>query len=213
MREMLSKLSAMFGKETTPDDRNHLIVGLGNPGREYRDTRHNVGFMAVDRFCEMQGVRLGKVKFQAIIGETRIGVEKVILAKPQTFMNLSGNAVASVVRFYKIALENVLVVHDDLDLPFGTLRLRPGGGAGGQKGLQSTIDRLGTQQFPRMRIGIGRPSGQMDAAAYVLQKFGSADQEELDMILRRAAEAIEIFVREGLDSAMNRFNGAGENGT
>lgn len=213
MREMLSKLSAMFGKETTPDDRNYLIVGLGNPGREYRDTRHNVGFMAVDRFCEMQGVRLGKVKFQAIIGETRIGVEKVILAKPQTFMNLSGNAVASVVRFYKIALENVLVVHDDLDLPFGTLRLRPGGGAGGQKGLQSTIDRLGTQQFPRMRIGIGRPSGQMDAAAYVLQKFGSADQEELDMILRRAAEAIEIFVREGLDSAMNRFNGAGENGT
>ncbi|MDX9864187.1 MAG: aminoacyl-tRNA hydrolase [Anaerolineaceae bacterium] len=210
---MLSKLSAMFGKETTPDDRNYLIVGLGNPGREYRDTRHNVGFMAVDRFCEMQGVRLGKVKFQAIIGETRIGVEKVILAKPQTFMNLSGNAVASVVRFYKIALENVLVVHDDLDLPFGTLRLRPGGGAGGQKGLQSTIDRLGTQQFPRMRIGIGRPSGQMDAAAYVLQKFGSADQEELDMILRRAAEAIEIFVREGLDSAMNRFNGAGENGT
>ncbi len=213
MREMLSKLSAMFGKETTPDDRNYLIVGLGNPGREYRDTRHNVGFMAVDRFCEMQGVRLGKVKFQAIIGETRIGAAKVILAKPQTFMNLSGNAVASVVRFYKIVLENVLVVHDDLDLPFGTLRLRPGGGAGGQKGLQSTIDRLGTQQFPRMRIGIGRPSGQMDAAAYVLQKFGSADQEELDMILRRAAEAIEIFVREGLDSAMNRFNGAGENGT
>ena len=190
-----------------------MIVGLGNPGREYRDTRHNVGFMAVDRFCEMQGVRLGKVKFQAIIGETRIGAAKVILAKPQTFMNLSGNAVASVVRFYKIVLENVLVVHDDLDLPFGTLRLRPGGGAGGQKGLQSTIDRLGTQQFPRMRIGIGRPSGQMDAAAYVLQKFGSADQEELDMILRRAAEAIEIFVREGLDSAMNRFNGAGENGT
>ena len=203
----------MFRKDTGADERNYLIVGLGNPGRDYRDTRHNVGFMAVDRFCEMQGARLGKVKFQAIIGEMRIGTAKVILAKPQTFMNLSGNAVASIVRFYKIPLEQILVIHDDLDLPFGTLRLRPGGGAGGQKGLKSTIDRLGTQQFPRMRIGIGRPPGQMDAAAYVLQKFGSADQVELDFILRRAVEAIEAFVRDGLDSAMNQFNGAGDNGT
>jgi PTH1 family peptidyl-tRNA hydrolase len=209
---MLSKLFDMFRKDTGTDDRNYLIVGLGNPGRDYRDTRHNVGFMAIDRFCEIQGARLGKVKFQAIIGETRIGGAKVILAKPQTFMNLSGNAVASIVRFYKIPLEQILVIHDDLDLPFGTVRLRPGGGAGGQKGLKSTIDRLGTQQFPRMRIGIGRPPGQMDAAAYVLQKFGSADQEELDFILRRAVEAIEVFVRNGLDPAMNQFNGAGENG-
>jgi len=209
---MLSKLSAMFRKENPSDDRNYLIVGLGNPGREYRDTRHNVGFMTIDHFCEKQGARLGKVKFQAIIGETRVGAAKVILAKPQTFMNLSGNAVASIVRFYKIPLEQLLVVHDDLDLPFGTVRLRPGGGAGGQKGLASTINRLGTQQFPRMRIGIGRPPGQMDAAAYVLQKFGGADQEELDFILRRAGEAIEVFVRDGLDAAMNQFNGTGGNG-
>ena len=202
----------MFRKDTGPDARNYLIVGLGNPGREYRDTRHNVGFKAVDRFCEMQGARLGKVKFKAIIGEIRIGGAKVVLAKPQTFMNLSGNAVASIVRFYRIPMENVLVVHDDLDLPFGTVRLRPGGGAGGQKGLKSTIERLGTQQFPRMRIGIGRPPGQMDAAAYVLQKFGRADQEELDFILRRAGEAMEVFVKEGLDKAMNQYNGAGGNG-
>jgi len=202
----------MFRKDTGPDARNYLIVGLGNPGREYRDTRHNVGFMAVDHFCEMQDARLGKVKFKAIIGETRIGQAKVILAKPQTFMNLSGNAVASIVRFYKIPLGNILVVHDDLDLPFATVRLRPGGGAGGQKGLKSTIERLGTQQFPRMRIGIGRPPGQMDAAAYVLQKFGRADQEELDFILRRAGEAMEVFVNEGLDKAMNQYNGAGGNG-
>lgn len=202
----------MFRKDTGPDARNYLIVGLGNPGREYRDTRHNVGFMAVDHFCEMQDARLGKVKFKAIIGETRIGPAKVILAKPQTFMNLSGNAVASIVRFYKIPLGNILVVHDDLDLPFATVRLRPGGGAGGQKGLKSTIERLGTQQFPRMRIGIGRPPGQMDAAAYVLQKFGRADQEELDFILRRAGEAMEVFVNEGLDKAMNQYNGAGGNG-
>ena len=202
----------MFRKNTGPDEKNYLVVGFGNPGRDYRDTRHNVGFMAVDRFCEMQGARLGKVKFQAIIGETRVGAAKVILAKPQTFMNLSGNAVASIVRFYKIPMEQILVVHDDLDLPFGTLRLRPGGGAGGQKGLKSTIDRLGTQQFPRLRIGIGRPPGQMDAAAYVLQRFGSAEQEELDFILRRAGEAIEVFVRDGLDPAMNQFNGVGGNG-
>ena len=202
----------MFRKDTGPDARNYLIVGLGNPGREYRDTRHNVGFMAVDHFCEMQDARLGKVKFKAIIGETRIGPAKVILAKPQTFMNLSGNAVASIVRFYKIPLGNILVVHDDLDLPFATVMLRPGGGAGGQKGLKSTIERLGTQQFPRMRIGIGRPPGQMDAAAYVLQKFGRADQEELDFILRRAGEAMEVFVNEGLDKAMNQYNGAGGNG-
>lgn len=198
--------------ETGFEAGNYLIVGLGNPGREYKETRHNVGFMAVDRFCEMKNVRLGKVKFKAIIGETRLGPARVILAKPQTYMNLSGNAIASIVRFYKIPLENIIVAHDDLDLPFGTLRLRPGGGAGGQKGLKSTIERLGTQQFPRMRIGIGRPPGQMDAAAYVLRRFGRTEQEELDFVLTRAAEAMEVFVKADLNIAMNQFNGAGNNG-
>ncbi|MCD4673459.1 MAG: aminoacyl-tRNA hydrolase [Anaerolineaceae bacterium] len=202
----------MFKKEFAPDSKTYLIVGLGNPGREYRNTRHNIGFMAVDRFCETHNVRLGKVKFKAIIGQARIGSARVIFAKPQTFMNRSGDSVAAIVRFYKIPIDQLLVVHDDLDLPYGSLRLRPGGGAGGQKGLGSIIERLGTQRFPRMRIGIGRPPGQMDAASYVLQNFGRADQEELDFILRRAEDAMQIFIKDGLEKAMNQFNGTGGNG-
>lgn len=199
-------------KDMEAEPNNYLIVGLGNPGREYRNTRHNVGFMAVDLFCESQNTSLGKVQFKALTGQVRTGEKRIVVAKPQTFMNRSGDAVAALVRFYKIPLENVLVVHDDLDLPFGVLRLRPGGGAGGQKGLGSTIEKLGTQQFPRMRIGIGRPPGQMDAAAYVLQDFGRQDQDELGFILRRAVEAMQVFVKDGLEQAMNQFNGGSDHG-
>ena len=134
------------------------MVGLGNPGREYRENRHNVGFMAVDALAGKLNARMGKVQFKAIIGQARLGEQKVILAKPQTFMNLSGQAISSLVRYYKVPLTNLLVMHDDLDLPLGTLRLRPGGGSAGQKGLGSTIQQLRTQQFPRLRIGIGRPT-------------------------------------------------------
>jgi PTH1 family peptidyl-tRNA hydrolase len=213
LREMLRKISDMlFRKDDASDAPTILIVGLGNPGREYRNTRHNIGFMAVDKFCEAHDVRLGKVQFKSLVGQIRLRQVRVILAKPQTFMNLSGEAVSALVRFYKIPLEQVLVVHDDLDLPYGTLRLRPGGGAGGQKGLGSIITKLGTQQFPRMRLGIGRPPGQMDPAGYVLQDFNRVEQEELVFTLRRAAEAMQVFVEEGLEKAMNRYNGAGENG-
>lgn len=201
-----------FEKENTLGAQTFLIVGLGNPGREYRNTRHNIGFMAVDRFCEEHNVRLGKVQFKALVGQMRLEQTRVILAKPQTFMNRSGDAVAALLRFYKIPLEQVLVVHDDLDLPFGSLRLRPGGGAGGQKGLGSIIEKVGTQQFPRMRMGIGRPPGQMDPAAYVLQDFNRSEQEELAFTLRRAAEAMQVFVGDGLEKAMNSFNGIGDNG-
>ncbi|MCF6277293.1 MAG: aminoacyl-tRNA hydrolase, partial [Anaerolineales bacterium] len=138
---------------------------------------------------------------------TRYGNAKLILAKPQTFMNRSGQAVQGLTHFYKLPLENLLLVHDDLDLPFGTLRLRPGGGAGGQKGVRSTIERLGTRDFPRLRMGIGRPPGRMDPAAYVLQNFAKADEQLLSETLARAADAVLAFIDEGLDAAMNRFNG------
>lgn len=189
---------------TTPP---FLLVGLGNPGREYRETRHNVGFMVIDRFAQEAGISLSRVQQKAIVGLGNVGDHKVLLAKPQTFMNLSGESVAALVRFYKIPLDQLIVVHDDLDLPFGTLRIRPDGGSAGQKGMQSIISRLGTQQFPRMRFGIGRPPGSKQGASYVLHSFSPEEKKELDYLLSRAADALKTFVVEGLEAAMNRFNG------
>ncbi len=188
----------------------YLIAGFGNPGREYMDTRHNIGFMAIDRICQKLDVFLGKLQANALTAQYKDEHHRIILAKPQTFMNLSGQAVNGLLRFYKIPVENLLVIHDDLDLPLGTLRIRPSGGSGGQKGLGSTIDRLGTQDFARLRLGIGRPPGRMDAADYVLQTFHANDRQMLDSVLDSAAEAALIFVREGLDAAMNRYNGSVE---
>ena len=188
-------------------DAPYLLVGLGNPGREYKDNRHNIGFMLIDRLCEKWGVRMSRMQNKALVASTNQGGRKILLAKPQTFMNLSGQAVAPLLKFYKVPLENLLVAHDDLDISFGTLRIRPGGGPGGQKGVGSIIQLLGTQQFPRLRLGIGRPPGQMDAAAYVLQDFGTGDQEVLKMVLDRAADAAVMFVEKGLNPAMNLYNG------
>ena len=185
----------------------YIIVGLGNPGREYRETRHNIGFMLIDRLAARLDGSLRRVQSKAIIGSVTKNDNKIILAKPQTFMNLSGQAVQGLVRFYKIPLENLIIAHDDLDLPFGTLRIRPGGGAGGQKGIKSTIQHLGTQDFPRLRLGIGRPPGRMDAAAYVLQDFAKGDEQILSETLDRAVDAVLTFIDFGLDKAMNEFNG------
>jgi len=184
-----------------------LIVGLGNPGREYKDNRHNVGFMLVDRLTVRLGARMSRVQAKALVASVNYEGNKIILAKPQTYMNLSGQSIQGLARFYKLPLENMIVAHDDLDLPFGTIRIRPGGGPGGQKGVASTIERLGTKEFRRLRIGIGRPPGRMDPAAYVLQDFSKADQPVLSEILDQAADAALEFVMNGLDSAMNKFNG------
>ncbi|MEW5830062.1 MAG: aminoacyl-tRNA hydrolase [Chloroflexota bacterium] len=184
-----------------------LIVGLGNPGREYKDNRHNFGFMLVDRLCVRLNVRGMKVQSKAIVLSTNYEGRKLIFAKPQTYMNLSGQSVQGLLRFYKLPLENLLLAHDDLDLPFGTIRLRPGGGPGGQKGVGNTIQQLGTQDFPRLRLGIGRPPGRMDSADYVLQDFPDADLTILSQLLDRAADAALSWVTEGLDAAMNKFNG------
>lgn len=189
----------------------YLIVGLGNPGREYRETRHNIGFMLIDRLSVRLNARMRRMQSKALVGSVMHGGAKLILAKPQTFMNLSGQAIQGLVRFYKIPLENLIVAHDDLDLPFGTLRLRPGGGAGGQKGIRSTIQQLGTQDFPRLRLGIGRPPGRMDAAAYVLQSFSSGDEQILSETLDLAADAALTFIKDGIEKAMNEYNGSAGN--
>lgn len=188
-----------------------MIVGLGNPGKDYQKNRHNVGFMAIDKIAHEFGFENKKVKSKAIIMEGKKENKKIILVKPQTFMNLSGSAVASLVQFFKISPENLIVIHDDLDLPSLFIRLRPGGGAGGQKGVASIIQNLGTQQFNRIRIGIGRPPGRMDPADYVLQNFPKQEEKELPFLFDTVTKAVECILEYGIEIAMNKFNG--ENNT
>ena len=184
-----------------------LIVGLGNPGREYRNTRHNMGFLAVDTLSQKWKFAYPKVQSKAIITAGSVNGSKVILAKPQTYMNLSGQAVSGLISFYKIPLDHLLVINDDIDVPFGTIRIRPGGGSAGQKGVGSIIERLGTQEFARMRLGVGRPPGQMTSADYVLQQFSKDEEEFLKNFLEKAGQAAEEFVLNGLNAAMNKYNG------
>ena len=188
----------------------YLLIGLGNPGREYRDNRHNLGFMVIDRLIVRLNARGMKVQSKAIVTTATYEERKLILAKPQTYMNLSGQSAQGLLNFYKIPVENMLIAHDDLDIPFGTIRIRPGGGPGGQRGMASTIERLGTKEFPRLRIGIGRPPGRMDPSAYVLQDFSRDEMKVLSEIVDRAAEAALTFVVDGLNKAMNKYNGSVE---
>lgn len=184
-----------------------LIVGLGNSGSAYRYTRHNFGFLVIDELADALTIQVKRLKFKAMIGEGRFGESKVVLAKPLTFMNESGRAVAPLLRFFKLPLTNLLVIHDDLDLPLGTLRLRPTGGTSGQRGMASIIAQLGTQDFPRMRLGIGRPPGQMDPVDYVLKDFLPSEKELVKIILQTAVEASQTFISEGLAKTMNKYNG------
>jgi len=183
-----------------------LIVGLGNPGRQHRENRHNIGFMLLDRLAARHSISLSRVQQRAIVGDGRILSQPVILAKPQTYMNLSGDAVGPLANFYKIPPERLLVIYDELDLPFGTLRLREKGGAGGHNGMRSIINHVG-QNFPRLRLGIGRPPGRMAPAAYVLQDFSAADLPLLAQILDEGLTAVETILREGINLAMSRHNG------
>jgi len=183
-----------------------LIVGLGNPGREYRFTRHNIGFMVIDRLCEDLGIRITRMQSKALIGTGSFQEKRLVLAKPTTFMNLSGQAVGPLVRFYKLPLTSMLVIHDEMDIPFGSLRLRPGGGSSGQKGLTSIIQTLGTQDFPRMRVGVGRPPGMQAPPSFLLEDFTKAEQTRLPMILDQCVDAVKTFITSGLDIAMNQFN-------
>ncbi len=188
----------------------YLLIGLGNPGREYKDTRHNIGFMLIDHIAVRLNARGMRLQSKAIVISALHEERKIILAKPQTYMNLSGQSVQGLLHFYKIPFENMLVAHDDLDLPFGTIRIRPTGGPGGQRGMASTIEKLGTKDFPRLRLGIGRPPGRMDAKDYVLQDFSKDDITLLPEILDRGVDAALTFVTRGLNAAMNKFNGSVE---
>jgi peptidyl-tRNA hydrolase, PTH1 family len=185
----------------------YLLIGLGNPGREYKDTRHNIGFMLMDHIAVRLDARGMKLQSKALVMSAHHEERKIILAKPQTYMNLSGQSVQGLLHFYKIPFENLLVAHDDLDLPFGTIRIRPSGGPGGQRGMAHTIELLGTRDFPRLRLGIGRPPGRMEAKDYVLQNFSKEDFKFLPDVLSRASDAALTFVTHGLNKAMNQFNG------
>jgi PTH1 family peptidyl-tRNA hydrolase len=186
----------------------YLIAGLGNPGPEYRHTRHNAGFLLLDRLAERLGVKFSRLESKALVTKGERDGRRIVLAKPQTYMNLSGQAVGALARFYKTPLTNLLVVYDEVDLPLGTLRLRAEGGSAGHKGMSSIIERLGTQQIARLRLGVGRPPGRMDAAAYVLRDFETGELDLLGLALDRGVEAVLTFVGEGLEAAMNRFNGS-----
>jgi PTH1 family peptidyl-tRNA hydrolase len=184
-----------------------LIVGLGNPGQEYSKHRHNIGFRVVDALARAHGFEFSRRKgAKARVAEGRIGGRPVILVKPQTFMNLSGQAVVRLSRTRGIPPESILVIYDDLDLPLGRLRLRPDGGSGGHKGMRSIIDALGTQSFPRLRVGIDRPPGQMDPADYVLHPFDDRQKPLLADAVARAVAAVELWLAEGIVAAMDEFN-------
>jgi len=183
-----------------------LIIGLGNPGREYRENRHNLGFMLIDRLAVRLNARFTRLQSKALVASTLFQDRKIILAKPQTFMNLSGQSAQGLVHFYKVPLNKILVAHDDLDLPPGAIRIRPDGGSAGQKGMESILERFGTDEFPRLRMGIGRPPGRMSGPDYVLQDFSDSEMALVSETLDRAVEAVLLFVTEGLDAAMNKFN-------
>ena len=184
-----------------------LVVGLGNPGTQYESTRHNMGFLAVDKLAQEENFRFSKLRFKAWTAEWKLGENKVLVMKPQTYMNLSGEAVGAAARFYKIPPEHILVVSDDIDLPVGKLRLRAFGSAGGHNGLKNIIQQLGTDQFPRLRVGVGeKPHPDYDLADWVLGRFTGEDKKAIDASVRRAADAVECILKDGLDRAMNKFN-------
>jgi PTH1 family peptidyl-tRNA hydrolase len=184
-----------------------LIAGLGNPGRDFEHNRHNVGFMLLNRIAGRLGENFSRVESKALVAKSSYLGERVILVKPQSYMNNSGAPISSLVRFYRVSLDNLLVAYDDVDLPLGMIRLRPFGGSAGQKGMQSIIERLGTEEIPRLRIGTGRPPGRMEAADYVLQDFPSSELDLLAETLDRGVEAVLTFMQYGLDHAMNAYNG------
>lgn len=183
----------------------YLIVGLGNPGRKYSGNRHNIGFMLIDQLARAHGISLSRVQQRAVVGTGRIVGKAVILAKPQTMMNLSGDSVGPLANFYRIPAERIIVAYDDLDLPLGYLRLRKTGGSGGHNGVSSLINHLG-KQFVRVRMGIDRPSGSMPPAAYVLQDFGRNERDSVDAMLDDAVRAVVAILRDGIDNAMNQHN-------
>jgi peptidyl-tRNA hydrolase, PTH1 family len=189
-------------------DERWLAVGLGNPGPEYAGNRHNVGFMVVDELAARMGVRLKRDKSRAFVAGGRLGGQPVTVAEPVTFMNMSGGPLASLRAFYKVPADRIVVIHDELDLPFGSIRLKLGGGDNGHNGLRSISSSLGTRDYLRVRVGIGRPPGRMDPADFVLRDFSTAERKELPEILGRGSDAVEALIVSGLAAAQKEFHSA-----
>ena len=188
-----------------------LVVGLGNPGKAYAGNRHNVGFMVADLLASRVGAKFGRNKrAHADVAEGRLGFggPRLILVKPLTYMNLAGAPVAQLAQFFKVPVENVVAVHDELDVPYGQVRVKRGGGEGGHNGLRSMSKSLGTKEYARVRFGIGRPPGRQDPADYVLSDFGSAERKELEFLVDRAADVVEAVVLEGVEWAQNKYHGS-----
>jgi PTH1 family peptidyl-tRNA hydrolase len=190
-----------------------LVVGLGNPGREYAGHRHNAGFLVADLLAARLGVRFSRHrKAVAEVAEGRLGVgidaPRLVLAKPMTYMNLSGGPVANLAQFYKVPLSRIVAIHDELDIPYGQLRLKVGGGEGGHNGLRSMTKSLGSKEYVRVRFGIGRPPGRQDPADYVLSDFSTVERKELEFLVDRATDAVEMVVQRGLEPAQNYYHTA-----
>jgi PTH1 family peptidyl-tRNA hydrolase len=182
-----------------------VVVGLGNPGKDYKDTRHNIGFMVLEELAARHRVEKQDSRFDGIIAEIRINGEKVLLVKPLTYMNLSGKTVQPLLRWYKLDTHDLMVIYDDMDLPVGTVRVRPQGGTGGHKGMASIVDRLATTEFARTRLGIGHPQDRQ-AVDWVLGRFTALEKEQVQQAVKTAADVVEKWVKDGIDAAMNAYN-------
>ena len=184
----------------------YIIVGLGNPGKQYENTRHNVGFNVIDILAEEYGISVTKMKHKALIGEGRVGTEKVVLVKPVTYMNLSGESLAEIYNFYKVETSNIVVIYDDIDLDVGKIRIRKKGSGGTHNGMRSIIKCLGSNEFPRVRVGISKPKNGQDLADFVLSRFAKEDEKALHESFENAVAAVDCAIRQDLDLAMNRYN-------
>lgn len=187
-------------------DRLFAIVGLGNPGKNYDGTRHNIGFDTVDLLAYRNNIKINKIKFKSVYGEGMIGGKKVILLKPQTFMNNSGMAVLDLYNFYKLPVENIIVIVDDIDIDFATIRIRAKGSAGSHNGLKSVVYHLQSDNFPRVKIGVGKKKENQDLADFVLSRFDKDEREKIDLAVEKAALAVETILADGINKAMNEFN-------
>lgn len=185
------------------------FVGLGNPGKQYESTRHNIGWMALDRFAEKHDIRISQSKCKGLLGEGHVGGQKVVLLKPMTYMNLSGESIRAYMDFYKASIDDLIVIYDDLDTPFGSIRLRYQGSAGGHNGIKSTIQHLGTQSFNRIRMGISRPAPGRDIADYVLSTFSKEEMQTMPQVLDRTVQAMEFALQNDFEKTMAKFNAPG----
>lgn len=215
MNQLINWLRQALGLLRKPDPTSkqkedrimYIVAGLGNPTKEYDKTRHNAGFETIDVLADMLGTTVEEKKFKGLYGRGIIGGEKVILLKPQTFMNLSGESIREASDFYKVEPDHIIIVYDDISLDVGQLRIRTKGSAGGHNGIKNIIAHLGTQEFPRVKVGVGDKPKKMDLADYVLSRFSKEDQAKMEEAYKEAAKAVEVLITQGADAAMNQFNG------